>query len=113
MMSEAFIDAVRVARDTADGLKGLLPSWAQSVVDAPYSLVEHVAFALTVLGWRENLDTHELPPRRIWRDTDELKAWFERVKSDRRREMRGETTDRSREIEDPVQNEAARSLLVG
>jgi hypothetical protein len=104
---------VRVARDMGDGLKGLLPSWARSAADAPYSLIEHVSFALTVIGWRESLDSHELPPRRIWQDPEELKAWFDRVKSDRRREMRGESTDRSREIDDPVQNEAARSLLVG
>jgi hypothetical protein len=113
MTSEAWIDTVRVARDMGHGLRDLLPRWARSVADAPYSLVEHISFALTVLRWRENLDEHEIPPRKIWQDGDALRAWFDRVRDDRKREMRGESPDRSQEIEDPVQNEAARGLLVG
>lgn len=113
MTSDAFIEAVRVARDTGSGLAGLLPKWARSVVDAPYSLIEHISFALTVLKWRENLDEGEMPPRRIWFEADALREWFDGVEADRRRKMRGEGGDRSQEIEDPVQNEAARGLLIG
>lgn len=113
MMSEAFIEIVSVARDMGAGLAGLLPSWAHSIADAPYSLIDHVAFALTVIRWRENLDDKEMPPRRIWRNPEALTEWFERVKDDRKREMQGGSSDRSQEIEDPVENDAARSLLVG
>jgi hypothetical protein len=101
MTSEAFIETVRVARDLGHGIRDLLPPWAHSIADAPYSLVSNISFALTVLRWRENLDDHA------------LKAWFETVKSNRRREMRGEDPDRSQDIEDPVENAAARGLLVG
>jgi hypothetical protein len=113
MTSEAFIETVRVARDLGHGIRDLLPPWAHSIADAPYSLVSNISFALTVLRWRENLDDHEVPPKRIWLNGDALKAWFETVKSNRRREMRGEDPDRSQDIEDPVENAAARGLLVG
>jgi hypothetical protein len=113
MMSEAFIQIVQTARDMGEGMASLLPSWARSISDAPYLLIDHISFALTVTRWRETLDDHEIPPRRIWRDSDALKEWFEHVRADRKREMQGGSSDRSQEIEDPVQNEAARSLLVG
>lgn len=113
MTSEAFISVVQVARDTGAGLAGLLPSWARSVADAPYSLVEHIAFALTVIRWRENLDENEMPPRRIWRNPEALTEWFEAVRANRKRDMERGGSDRSQEIEDPVQNDAAKGLLVG
>lgn len=112
MMSEAFIEIVQVARDCGQGLASLLPSWCHSIADAPYTLIDNIAFALTVLRWRENLEEHEMPPRRTWRNPEQLKDWFAAVKRNRKREMEGDSSDGSR-IEDPVQNEAARSLLVG
>jgi hypothetical protein len=113
MMSEAFISVVQVARDTGEGLRDLLPSWARSVADAPYTLIEHISFALTVLRWRENLDEKEMPPRRIWRNPEALSEWFEAVRADRKRNIERGSSDRSQEIEDPVENEAAKGLLVG
>jgi hypothetical protein len=44
----------------------------------------------------------------MWRDGPALKEWFDAVKAKRERDMDPRNTD----IEDPVDNEAARSLVV-
>lgn len=53
----------------------------------------------------EELPEDEQPPRRIWRDADKLSAHFDAVRAKR--------GDVSGDIDDPVQNQAARDLIVG
>jgi hypothetical protein len=57
----------------------------------------------------DELEEDEQPPRRIWLDHERLSAWFKAVRKRRKEKYGGKAS----EIDDPVQNEAARSLLVG
>lgn len=65
-----------------------------------------IRFALTFLSFEE-LESHERPPKRIWLDSDALNDWFANVKKQRTEQASGKA------IDDPVQNEAAKSLIVG
>lgn len=58
-----------------------------------------------VLSWEE-LPSEERPPKSIWLDGKKLDAWFAKVNENRKRQAEG------KDIEDPVQNEAANSLIV-
>ena len=61
-----------------------------------------------VAAWSD-LEEHEFPPKHIWADGRQLKEWFQGVREKRKREYgSGDKT-----IEDPVENEAAKGLLVG
>ncbi len=63
-----------------------------------------------VIGFDE-LDEDERPPKRYWLDNERLEAWFKEVR--RRRTQKYGGGGGPGPIEDPVDNEAARSLLVG
>lgn len=49
-----------------------------------------VAHADTVLHWRENLMSEEMPPEWMWPFPDELNKWFEQVEFDREARAKGE-----------------------
>lgn len=68
--------------------------------------------ALQFLSWEENLDEDEMPPRSIWFNGRQLEEHFRAVKK-RRKEKYGGDGDGPGEIEDPVQNAAAKGLIVG
>jgi hypothetical protein len=57
----------------------------------------------------DELADDERPPRRIWLDSERMDEWFKDVRRRRTEKYGG----KSREIEDPVANDAARGLLVG
>jgi hypothetical protein len=57
----------------------------------------------------ENTLSEELPPRRIWLNAEKMEEHWAAMKKKRDAEMKGE----GKNIEDPVENEAAGSLLVG
>jgi hypothetical protein len=78
------------------------------VRDCPHTLFTAIRVALMVISFDE-LPEDERPARRIWLDNDRLEAWFKEVKRRRDEKYGG----KSREIEDPVQNDAARALIVG
>lgn len=98
---------VRLARDLGT-VEQLLPKHITSIIDLPYTVAEAIQRALTWLSFEE-LEESERPPRRIWQDDSKLKEWFAMVKKRREEKFGGKST----EIEDPVQNEAAKGLLVG
>lgn len=54
----------------------------------------------------EELPKDERPPKNIWLDGKKLEEWFKAVDDKRKREMEGKG------IDDPVENDAAKSLLV-
>lgn len=60
----------------------------------------------------DELDRDERPPRRIWLDAERLGEWFKEVERKRKAKYGGKGGE-DRSIEDPVDNEAARSLIVG
>lgn len=88
----------------------LLPPGYDNLMDAPWPIHEAIVRALVYLGWEE-LPKDERPPRNIYKDSDALGEWFKEV--ERRREEKYGKDNSSSEIEDPVENQAARSMLVG
>jgi hypothetical protein len=110
MTDEAWIDTVRLVRDTGS-VRELLPAGFKDLRDLPYTLFEAIRMALMFLGFEE-LPDEERPPKRIWLNAKLLKEHFEAVKRARKAAYSG-SGDSSREIEDPVENEAAKGLIVG
>lgn len=90
----------------------LFPEGLRHLGDLPYTLFDAIRYALIFLGWEE-LPEDERPPRRIWHDGEALDEHFKAVKKAREARMRGDGKGGSREIEDPVDNSAARSMIVG
>lgn len=78
--------------------------------ELPHTHFDAIARALVFLGYEEKLDADEYPPKRIWLDGEAMKAHFEQVKKNRDAQMKGEG---SGEIDDPVSNDAAKSLIAG
>lgn len=99
---------MRVARDL-NAVSSLIPEH-HDLRDLPYPLFEALRHALIFLSFDE-LPEDERPPKRIWLDGERMREWMEDVR--RRRKQRYEGGDSNREVEDPVQNEAARGLVVG
>jgi len=88
----------------------LFPAGITALTDLPYTLHEAIVRALLYLSWEE-LPKEERPPRSIWLDAKELGTWFKAV--ERRREEQYGNSNSSSEIDDPVDNAAAKDLLVG
>jgi hypothetical protein len=65
--------------------------------------------ALTFISFQENLEEDEMPSRAIWLDAEKLEEHFAAVKVRRKEKVSGSSS----EIEDPVQNPAAKDLVVG
>lgn len=95
-----------MARDFGD-VSSLFPPDFDDLRDLPHSLFEAIRMAALFLGFEE-LPADEQPPKRIWLVPDQLNAWMEGVQAKRRGESTG-----AHEIEDPVQNLAARELIAG
>lgn len=106
MTDDAWLDTVRLARDFGD-VSSLFPPDFHDLRDLPHSLFEAIRMAALFLGFEE-LDADEQPPKRIWLVPDKLSAWMDAVNAKRR--AGGSAADA---IEDPVQNMAARDLIVG
>lgn len=112
MTSEAWIDTVRLARDMGT-VRELFPRWFTDLRDLPHTLFEAIRLAYTFISFEE-LPEDEQPPKRIWLRPKELKEHFAWVKRKREAEMKGGGSkgwDVS--IEDPVDNDAAKGLIVG
>lgn len=97
---------MRLARDFGD-VTSLFPPDFHDLRDLPHALFEAIRMAALFLGFEE-LDRDEQPPKRIWLVPDQLSAWMEAVNAKRRG-----ATSMDREIDDPVENLAARDLIVG
>ena len=95
---------MRLARDVGS-VSGLFPDF-DDLLDLPHVLFDAIQRALFYLSFEE-LAKDEVPPKRIWGDDERLQEWFDEV---RRRRASG---DSSKQIEDPVDNEAAKGLIVG
>lgn len=76
----------------------------------PYTIFEAVRLGGIYLSWEENLEEDERPPRSIWADGMRLKEWFDVVKKKRTEKWSGKGKP---EIDDPMENEAAKGLIVG
>jgi hypothetical protein len=83
----------------------LFPPHIHELADLPHTIFDAIRSAAIFLSFDELADD-ERPPRRIWRDGEKLSAHFDEVR--RRRNQ-----DTGHDIEDPVENEAARHLITG
>lgn len=62
---------------------------------------------MAVLGWLEMPKDDERPPEEIWKDSEQIAAWFQDVKDRRDREFGEDKADSAPPLE---QNEATRGL---
>lgn len=90
-------------------MQAIFPEDITSLSDLPWTLFNAVTIGLTFLSMLENTPSDELPSRRIWLNSEKMDEHWQAVKKKREAEMKGENKD----IDDPVDNDAARSLLVG
>jgi hypothetical protein len=105
MTDDAWLETVRLARDFGP-VSSLFPPGFDDLRDLPHALFHAIRLAGTFLTF-EDLEERDRPPKRIWLDGERLRDWFDEVRRRRTAEARGE----SREIEDPVQNQAALDLI--
>lgn len=98
---------MRIARDFGDVSQVLPPG--VSIKDVPHSLFDALRQALIFIGFQD-LPDDERPDRKIWHDADALKEHFDLVKKrwEEKLDPKG-----NGEIDDPVQNAAAKGLLIG
>jgi hypothetical protein len=89
-------------------VRELFPPGFSDLRDLPHTLFEAIRLASVFIAWEE-LPEEEQPPKRIWLNARELKAWFQNVKRNRA----NGASNSSPEIEDPVDNAAAQGLIVG
>lgn len=103
-----WLDTVRVVRDTGN-IQAIFPEQVTALSDLPWTIFNAVTLGLTFLNMLENTVSEELPPRRIWLDAKKMETHWNNVQKSREAKAKGESKD----IEDPVDNSAAKSLLVG
>lgn len=108
MTGDAWLGTVRIARDLG-GISSLLPAGVDSLDDCPFPLFDAIQRGLVILSWDE-LPRDERPPRRIWDNDPALIEHFERVDRERERKF---SVAGAGSIDDPVSNDAARSLIAG
>lgn len=69
---------------------------------------------LQFIGWQENLDEDEMPPRSIWFNEDDLDEHFKQVRKARKEKYGNKDEEEGPgPIEDPIRNAAAKDLIVG
>lgn len=98
---------IRIAKSIGD-VSSLFPPGITLLADVPHHLADAISKGLAFVSFDE-LPSDEKPPRMIWLDEERLSDWFDEVAKRREEKWSGE----SKEIEDPVQNAAARSLIAG
>lgn len=96
-----------MARDFGD-ISQLLPPGV-TLKDAPHNVFDFIRQALVFISFEE-LPKDEQPDKKIWDDPEAIEAHFKEVEKQRkqRTDPKGPGP-----IEDPVENEAARSMMVG
>ena len=107
-----WLDTLRIAKDHGT-LHDLFPPGVQGLLDCPYTLFDAIRFGHIFLGFDE-LPEDERPPKRIWLDGEALTEWFAEVKRKRDSKFGGSNSrEWDKSIDDPVDNAAAKGLIVG
>lgn len=88
----------------------LFPPGVKSLLDLPHTLHDAILKAFHFLAFEE-LPSEESPPRAIWLDDKKLKEHFDAVEKRRKEKYETDKDGNSKEIENPVQNDAARLLM--
>jgi hypothetical protein len=86
----------------------LFPPGCDDIRELPAPLFEAIKVSLIYLGFEE-MPLEDQPPKKIWQDNDALKQHFEMLKQKRKQEA---STTVEGPIEDPVQNELAKDMIV-
>lgn len=102
---------MRLARDLGN-VSTLFPEGITHVGDLPYNLFEAIRLALIFVKFEE-MPKEERPPKRIWLDAEALDEHMKWVDKQREAKFKVDKDGQSQDIEDPVQNEAAKMLIVG
>lgn len=63
-------------------LKSILPDGIKSLIDAPWSIVAAIQYAMMIISWH-SLPSEEQPPREIWQNDEKIIKWFEAIKRHR------------------------------
>lgn len=100
---------MRIARDFGT-VAELYPLGITDLRDVPAMWFDAIRRALTFISWQENLEEEEQPKRAIWLDADKLEAHFALVKLRRKEKF---DVKGGGEIEHPVENAAAKNMVVG
>jgi hypothetical protein len=82
-----------------------------SLYDAPHTFVEAIRSTMVFLAWQDNLESKEIPPKRIWLDAKKLDDWFKSVKRRREDEMKGNSNTAEGWDGEMVQNDAVRQMI--
>lgn len=99
---------MRVAK-AFGGVRELFPPGITDLREMPYPWFQAIRHALVVVGWDE-LEPEFRPKKSIWMDGDALKAHFEWVEAVKKERFSGNPETA---IEDPVENQAVKDLVVG
>lgn len=108
LTDDAWLDTVRIARDFGT-VSELYPPGITDLRELPSHWFDAIRQAIVFLGFEE-LEKEERPPKSIWLDKDKLSAHFGRVEELRKEKY---DVDGGGEIEEPVENDAARALIAG
>lgn len=100
------METIRIARDFGN-VSALLPDGIDTIHDLPYVLHGAISLTLRFLQFDE-LEEKEMPAKSIWLNPEALHDHFAQVKRDRERKYSSKG-----DIEDPVDNEAVKGLIVG
>lgn len=90
-------------------MSSLVPEGYFGVWDLPYPLLEALTQSLYFLRFDEIQHAEDMPPKKIWFDHDEMRAWWSMVDERMRRRAKGEDTSNEGDQET---NSAADSLIV-
>jgi hypothetical protein len=99
---------VRIARDFGT-IRELFPPGVTDMRELPHPWFDAIRRALHFLSFEE-LEPDERPPKSIWLDADRLAEHFQWVEQRRKDKWGGDGTQT---IEDPVENPAAKAMVVG
>jgi hypothetical protein len=80
--------------------------------DVPHHIFAAIKNGLVYLSFEE-LPDEEKPPKRIWTDPQKLNEFFKKVDENRKAQYGGGGRSDLGPIENPVENEAAKLLIVG
>lgn len=100
---------MRIARDFGT-VSELYPPGITDIREIPHLWFDAIRKAIVFLSFEENLEKEERPPKSIWLDKDKLETHFAWVEQRRKERYSGKGDE---EIKDPVENDAAKALLVG
>ena len=92
-------------------VSSLFPPGVTHLADVPYHLHDAISRGMSYVGFDE-LPSDERPPKHIWLDEEKLRKWFDAVEK-RREEKYGSSGSDRQPIDDPVDNDAASSLVAG